>query len=257
MKMKWITTRLQIAASVITPTGRTTVKQILKSKRETDTAVEAKHWAESLAVPHGDALAKLNAELWQEASSYEQKLRLETEQSWGAQISSLGGGGDVAALYFLTRFRKPAVVVETGVAAGWSSRAILDALTMNGNGMLYSSDLPYVWSVDGQFPFAPLVPNRLRSNWFVSTAGDRKALPAIRSRINQIDLLHYDSDKTYAGRQFAVECLRSMFNDETILVMDDIQNNVYFRDYCDKRGLKPLVLRYRGKYLGILGRSLF
>lgn len=202
--MNWLTTLLQIAASVLTPAGRTTIRQILASKREVDTSTEAREWAEALAVPQGDALASLNPELWADACAYEQALRLEAEQSWGPRIGSLGGGGDVAALNFLARFRQPAFIVETGVAAGWSSHALLDALRANGAGVLYSSDLPYVWQVDGQFPFAPLVPNRLRGNWYISTSGDRKSLPALRRRINRIDLLHYDSDKSYAGRQFAI-----------------------------------------------------
>ena len=55
---------------------------------------------------------------------------------------SLGGGGNFILLYFLTRkFNK--VVVETGVAAGWSSLAILGAFEKNGEGKLYSSDFPY------------------------------------------------------------------------------------------------------------------
>ena len=251
--MSWLTTRLQIAASVVTPAGRTTIKQILASKREVDTSAEARDWAEALAVPQGDALASLNPGLWADACAYEESLRLEAEQSWGPQIASLGGGGDVATLFFLTRFRQPMFVVETGVAAGWSSRTLLDALRANGAGVLYSSDLPYVWQVDGRFPLAPLVPSRLRDNWFVSTLGDRKSLPTLRSRINRVDLFHYDSDKTYAGRKFAIECLRPMFTKDTTVIMDDIQNNLYFRDYCESSGLDPLIFRYQEKYLGVAG----
>jgi hypothetical protein len=251
--VNWLTTRLQIAASIVTPAGRTTVKQILASKREVDTSAEASEWAQALAAPQSDALSSLNAELWVEACAYEEALRLEAEHSWGPRIASLGGGGDVAVLYFLARFRQPTFIVETGVAAGWSSRALLDAAQANGTGVLYSSDLPYVWQVDGAFPFAPLVPSRLRENWFVSTVGDRKSLPELRSRVNRIDLFHYDSDKTYGGREFAMECLRPMFTQDTIIVMDDIQNNLYFRDFCESSGLDPVIFRYQEKYLGVAG----
>jgi predicted O-methyltransferase YrrM len=251
--MNWFTTRMQIAASVVTPAGRTTLRQILSSKRQPDTSAEATHWAAKRAVSQRGIFAALDPELWAEACAYELALRREAEHSWGAQISSLGGGGDVKTLYFLARFRQPKIVVESGVAAGWSSRALLDAIVANGKGVLYSSDLPYVWRIEGHFPFAPMVPNGLRDKWVVNTSGDRKSLPKLHSRIERIDLFHYDSDKTYAGRQFAISCLSSMFHDGTVLVMDDIQDNIFFRDYCEKRCLDPLVFHHQGKFLGVAG----
>ena len=47
---------------------------------------------------------------------------------------TLGGGGSFGLLYFLIRKIKPMNVVETGVAAGWSSLAILRALKKNDKG---------------------------------------------------------------------------------------------------------------------------
>ena len=56
----------------------------------------------------------------------------------------MGGGGHYHLLYFLIRHTLAKNVVETGVAAGWSSQAILLALKENKeNGQLYSSDFPY------------------------------------------------------------------------------------------------------------------
>jgi predicted O-methyltransferase YrrM len=56
---------------------------------------------------------------------------------------TLGGGGNYILLNFLIRKFKLKNVVETGVAAGWSSLAILRAFKKNGMGNLYSSDFPY------------------------------------------------------------------------------------------------------------------
>ena len=55
----------------------------------------------------------------------------------------LGGGGNYYLLYFLVRKVNPKIVVETGVAAGWSSLSILRAFQKSGFGKLYSSDFPY------------------------------------------------------------------------------------------------------------------
>ena len=57
---------------------------------------------------------------------------------------NLGGGADYPLLYFLTRYLNPENVLETGVAAGFSSYAILSALQKNRKGTLYSSDFPYL-----------------------------------------------------------------------------------------------------------------
>ena len=56
---------------------------------------------------------------------------------------NLGGGGALDLLYFLTRYSKPKIVLETGVVAGHSSKTILTAIGKNGEGHLYSSDFPY------------------------------------------------------------------------------------------------------------------
>ena len=52
-----------------------------------------------------------------------------------------GAMGDEAdLLYCLVRLIKPAVMVETGVGAGYSTAHILAAMDMNNGGMLYSVD---------------------------------------------------------------------------------------------------------------------
>lgn len=59
-------------------------------------------------------------------------------------------------LYLLIRAIKPAIVVETGVAAGISSSHILKALCDNGSGFLHSVDLPNQLEriSDGKIEFA-------------------------------------------------------------------------------------------------------
>ena len=56
--------------------------------------------------------------------------------------SYLGGSSSVLLLYFFTRLLQPKYVVETGVAAGFSSYSILLGLSHNQMN-LFSSDLPY------------------------------------------------------------------------------------------------------------------
>src|SRR5262249_52393950 len=53
-----------------------------------------------------------------------------------------GDAGLTRAIWCLVRQLKPQRVVETGVAHGMTSRFILEALQMNGEGRLWSIDLP-------------------------------------------------------------------------------------------------------------------
>ena len=86
------------------------------------------------------------------------------------------GGYSQEYLYWLVRIQKPKVVVETGVYRGISSAFILAALHDNGEGKLYSIDLPNARYVgdSGIEDFSPLfakettgfaVPESLKDRW--------------------------------------------------------------------------------------------
>ena len=55
----------------------------------------------------------------------------------------MGGASHIHLLYDCVRLSKAKKVVETGVAYGWSSLAILKALSLTNNGKLFSVDMPY------------------------------------------------------------------------------------------------------------------
>ncbi len=55
-----------------------------------------------------------------------------------------GDAGLTRAIWCLTRHLRPKKVVETGVAHGVTSRCVLEALARNGDGRLWSIDLPPV-----------------------------------------------------------------------------------------------------------------
>jgi predicted O-methyltransferase YrrM len=120
--------------------------------------------------------------------------------------------------------------VETGVAAGHSSRAILRALAANQHGHLWSSDLPYFTMNDAETLIGVLVEKPLKNRWTLMTEGDRRCLPAIVSAAAPIDLLHYDSDKSREGRSFAWSLVAPHLSPDALVLFDDIQDNGHFRD---------------------------
>jgi len=168
----------------------------------------------------------------------------------------LGGGGGVPLLYALTRLRKPKVVVETGVAAGFSSATILAAMEKNGGGHLYSSDFPYFRIPNPERFVGVIVEERLKSRWSLFLKGDEINLPEIASKLPApADIFHYDSDKSYTGRKQAMETMAPMMEDGSVIIMDDIQDNSHFHDFVVKSKAPWSVYAYEGKYIGVIGKA--
>ena len=80
--------------------------------------------------------------------------------------------------YLACRLMKPEVVVETGVLYGITSTYILQALVINGAGVLHSVDLPP--ARDGSEDLVGcLVPDRLRRMWQFHRGISRRVLPRL------------------------------------------------------------------------------
>ena len=84
----------------------------------------------------------------------------------------LGGGGFYPLLFFIVKYIKPNIVVETGVAAGFSSYAILKAIEENKKGRLYSSDFPYFRIPNPEKYIGIIVPEKLKKSWDLLIDGD-------------------------------------------------------------------------------------
>ena len=94
-----------------------------------------------------------------------------------------------------------------------------------------------------------------KDNWFLDIRGDDIALPEIVKKLdnNTIDLFHYDSDKSYSGRVNALRILSSKINSKTIIIFDDIQNNLHFKEFVKKNNKEFSVYEFEGKFIGITG----
>lgn len=172
------------------------------------------------------------------------------------QKQRIGGGGMYVLLNFLVSYYKPKNLLETGVALGVSSHAILQALINNNSGHLYSSDFPIMRLKDPFKFIGILVDEKLRCNWSLYLEGDKKNLIKICSKIDKVDLIHYDSEKRYHGRKYVFNFLDNLINKDTIIVMDDIQDNSFFYDYVILKNIKNYSLfKYENKYVGLIMNS--
>jgi predicted O-methyltransferase YrrM len=163
----------------------------------------------------------------------------------------LGGAGNLDLLYSLCERLAATRVIETGVAYGWSTLAILLSLRNRPGGRLFSIDLPYFQYRNDRW-VGVVVPPELRGNWKLYRMADREGLPRALKAAGTLDLVHYDSDKSVEGRLFAYRLLWEALRPGGILMSDDVGDNLGFRTFCEERALAPLIVRQGEKFQGIL-----
>jgi predicted O-methyltransferase YrrM len=163
----------------------------------------------------------------------------------------LGGAGNLSLLYSLAKALGARHIVETGVAYGWSSLALLLAIRDEANARLLSVDLPYL-TIRSDRWVGLAVPPDLSGQWQLLRMADREGLPKAIKLAGTIDLAHYDSDKSPEGRLFAYDLIWRALRSGGVLVSDDIGDNLAFERFSHKVERTPIVLKQDRKYQGLL-----
>lgn len=176
---------------------------------------------------------KTNKRLYSEAANFYQKFGIERSRiirglpiSGGNNKATGGGGANETLLYFLVRLIYAKNVLETGVSAGSSSRSILEALKINENGKLFSSDLAVHLKKD---QVGILVNKSLRENWLLKQDGDSINLPIIFNEEKNFDLVYYDSEKSYEAKKWFHSIIIKNTNPK-IIIYDDIDRDSFFSE---------------------------
>jgi predicted O-methyltransferase YrrM len=234
------------------------VQRKLQPNREgANDRAAATHWCEQQAQTTEAVLEHFG--LVAPATSFEARFSglMTAAHERQAQVSEfLGGPGHMTLLYEIARQTQAQRIVETGVAAGWSSLVLLQALADQGSGHLISTDMPYVQqSTDEAVGVA--VPAELRAQWTLFRQHDHAALPKALARFqHQIDCFHYDSDKSYQGRAWALPRLWQALCPGGFGIIDDINDNHHFREFVETRQLAYCVTPFQNKYVGVIQKPL-
>ncbi len=171
-----------------------------------------------------------------------------------AQIDLGGAGrGRAVLLYVTARIINPRVIVETGCFTGWDSAVLLQALHRNGEGHLYTIDLP---ARDGQFSqrgrnsglpagVAPgfLVPDAFRDRWTFIEGNVRGELMPLLERVGGVDLFLHDSDHTYPHMMWEYAAIAPHMRDGGIIASDDIAWNTAFWDFASAMARRCVIHR--------------
>jgi predicted O-methyltransferase YrrM len=211
----------------------------------------AQSWAGDRAVDVGAALRRIGL-LDSDQEAYPRlptHVLDEAEDRVQACAVRMGGAGDVRLLYAAARLSEAVRVVETGVAYGWSSLAILHAIADRQSARLVSVDMAYP-KRNGEPYVGVVVPDELRAHWALIRLPDRPGLRRALGR-EAIDLCHYDSDKSWYGRAYAFPLLWNALRPGGVFISDDIQDNLYFARFVERRGAPFAVTEYEGKFAGI------
>ncbi len=197
-----------------------------------------------------------------QASLLEARERLRRDRSDRYSI-----GGDVGPyneiLYLLVRAAQPQLVVETGVAHGFSTAHILQALEDNNHGFLYSIDLAnlnprgYVNAggavdavfVDSEEAIGSVIPQDLKTRWQLIRDKSNPALGRLLDELGSVDVFYHDSDHSYQNMKWEFEIAWPHITPGGLLVSDDVTSSRAFSEFCDNVKLEPF------RWLGRSGRD--
>jgi Methyltransferase domain len=175
----------------------------------------------------------------------------------GGSGHSLGAIGytEGTYLYAVLRHVRPQAAVETGVANGFSTAFSLLALEQNGEGRLYSVDLPRevgrdyepgtFYEGEGRAGIPPgsepgwLIPPELKQRWTLLLGRTQDELPPLLERLRTIDSFMHDSEHSF-------DCMWFEFNEAWphlrpggVLLSDDVNSTEAFPRFAQERGRRP------------------
>lgn len=222
------------------------------NKFEKNTKIESIKWLKGKAQNLDEFFKKKNYLLWSKVRKEYNQIEIQINRKLKNKKLIKRTSGILPLIYFLIRLKKPQNIIETGVLYGFSSEVILQGIDKNKKGHLYSSDLPKYSFSDPQKMIGIIVTKRLKKYWELNIHGDQKSINRFLTKSKKIDFFHYDSDKHYRSRKYILNKIISHFSDDGTLLMDDIQDNVFFKDFINFYNFKFTIFLYQNKYVGLI-----
>ena len=145
-------------------------------------------------------------------------------------------------LYYLVKLSEPDVIVETGVANGFSSSYLLLALDSLKKGKLISIDyLVMPWHTKEKVGQA--IPKTLKI-WHELIIGNSLIeLSKLKTIGKQFDIFMHDSSHTYKHMMEEYQIAWPHLKNGGYLLSDDVSQNDAFLEFADRVGRKPLIIK--------------
>lgn len=155
-------------------------------------------------------------------------------QAWGARDELLRIVGATVALV------RPRAMVETGVALGFTTATVLQAMEANGVGMLHSIDLPPL-EYDPAMSVGAAVPGDVRHRWDLRLGDSRKLLAPLAAEVAPIDAFLHDSIHTYASQLREYRTVWPHLRQGAVLISDDVENPAFI-EFATEVGAEPFIV---------------
>lgn len=168
-----------------------------------------------------------------------EEQRLITSERWNAELELF------SLLYVLVKSKKPQFAVETGVANGISTNAIMSALEHdNFTGSLHSFDvLPETkdaYTGNGKWSFHLLDKKRTHKKLFAAVGNSPL-----------VDIWLHDSNHGYRWQKFEYLLALSRLNQNGILISDDIDTSPAWGETIPKYFKESFIIFDSRKFIGI------
>lgn len=162
----------------------------------------------------------------------------------------MGGMANLNLIYNIIEHQKPKKILETGVAFGWSTLAII--LSKSFGSKLTSIDLSYPTKSSEKF-VGMAIPSNLKKKFNLLRDVDYKCLVDFYLKKKKFDLVHYDSDKSYLGKIKNYDLIWKILNKRGCFISDDISDNSAFYDFIKKKKINFFyILKFKNKHIGIV-----
>jgi hypothetical protein len=161
------------------------------------------------------------------------------ERNWrfGLDTYAWYADGDRAlcrAVWCAALHTQPKVVIETGVAHGVTSRIVLEALTRNDRGHLWSIDLPFPFDHRLHGETGTVVTDAFRPRWSYLEGSSKHRLPSLIGKVGPVELFIHDSLHTAKNTVFEMEQAASAMSGGGVMLVDDIESHMGFTTFAKR-----------------------
>jgi len=155
-------------------------------------------------------------------------------------------------LFNFSLFSNSEIIIETGVANGFSSSYILLALDVANRGKLISIDTVLLpWQTRKKIGEG--IPNNLKKRHSLIIGNSLNELEKLSKENFQIDIFVHDSEHTYNHMMKEFKIAWPMIKKDGFLLSDDVARHDAFLEFADQIKTIPIVVEEEnGNYFGII-----
>jgi len=155
-------------------------------------------------------------------------------------------------LYFISKYSKPDLIIETGLANGFSSSYLLLALEHNKHGNLISiDDIVRPWHTKEKMGLS--IPKYLKKRHKVIIGNAPLKLKEILEEKKTVDIFIHDSSHTYQNMKKEFCIAWPHVKNGGFLLSDDVSQHDAFLDFADEIRTSCIIIKKEGGgHLGII-----